>query len=53
MVVSGLVDGSLAVWDLREQSSLHLLSIDIHELPWKLRIPSFITGEFSREADKN
>ena len=45
MVVSGFLDGSLAAWDLREQTSLHQLAADVDGNHWKIRVPSFISGK--------
>ncbi|XP_071534076.1 uncharacterized protein [Panulirus ornatus] len=44
LVLSGLEDGSLAAWDLREQLHFHTLKIEIEDVNWRVRVPSYITA---------
>ncbi|MPC50514.1 WD repeat-containing protein 60 [Portunus trituberculatus] len=44
LVLAGLEDGSLAAWDLREHFKFHSLKIKIDDVNWRVRVPSFITG---------
>ncbi|XP_063871440.1 cytoplasmic dynein 2 intermediate chain 1-like isoform X2 [Scylla paramamosain] len=44
LVLAGLEDGSLAAWDLREHFKFHCLKIEIDDVNWRVRIPSFITA---------
>lgn len=44
LVLAGLEDGSLAAWDLREHFKFHSLKIEIDDVKWRVRVPSFITG---------
>ncbi|KAK7078845.1 hypothetical protein SK128_005225 [Halocaridina rubra] len=44
LVLAGLQDGSLAAWDLREPLHLHTLDINIDDVKWKVRVPSFVTA---------
>ncbi|XP_009695053.1 PREDICTED: WD repeat-containing protein 60 [Cariama cristata] len=42
LVFAGTIDGSLLVWDLREDSRMHL-HVTISETDWTFRVPTFST----------
>lgn len=44
LVLAGLEDGSLAAWDLREHLQFHALKVELDNVNWRVRVPSFITG---------
>ncbi|KAG7160194.1 WD repeat-containing protein 60-like [Homarus americanus] len=44
LVLTGLEDGSLAAWDLREPLQFHTLKTDIDGVNWRVRVPSFVTA---------
>ncbi|KAG0715661.1 WD repeat-containing protein 60 [Chionoecetes opilio] len=44
LVLAGLEDGSLAAWDLREHLKLHSLKVELDNVNWRVRVPSFITA---------
>ncbi len=44
VVLAGLDDGSLAVWDLRENNSSHHSVIKASDSSWNIRPPSFLTA---------
>lgn len=44
LLFAGMVDGSVAMWDLREPSSIHQ-SVVMNEETYSLRYPTYDTGE--------
>lgn len=43
LVFAGTIDGSLLVWDLREDSRIHP-HMTFGETDWTFRVPTFSTG---------
>lgn len=43
LVFAGTIDGSLLVWDLREDSRIHP-HVTFGETDWTFRVPTFSTG---------
>lgn len=44
LVLAGLEDGSLVAWDLRENLKYHSLKVELDNVSWRVRVPSFTTG---------